>query len=194
MYFRNDPLARKTELVEQDLNGELLIYDLTIHKAYCLNETSAQVYKLCDGKTSITDIGEKLSKQFKQNVSDDLVWLALDGLKKNNLLENGNELVDYFAGTSRREVIKRVGFSAMIALPIIFSLVAPMATMAASTCVDFLAPCTGGGLACCPQSLCAFVPAGGTVCTCRCANPGQCLSQTGCPSTTNCNPSGVCAP
>ena len=30
--------------------------------------------------------------------------------------------------------------------------------------------------------------------SCACVNPGACLTQTTCPSTTNCNGSGVCAP
>jgi len=30
--------------------------------------------------------------------------------------------------------------------------------------------------------------------SCACVNPGDCLTQTACPSTTNCNTSGVCAP
>ena len=30
--------------------------------------------------------------------------------------------------------------------------------------------------------------------SCRCVNPGGCITQTVCPSTNNCNPSGVCAP
>lgn len=30
--------------------------------------------------------------------------------------------------------------------------------------------------------------------TCACVAPGDCISQTGCPSTVNCNPSGMCAP
>lgn len=30
--------------------------------------------------------------------------------------------------------------------------------------------------------------------SCGCVNPGSCLTQTACPSTVNCNPSGVCAP
>lgn len=192
MDLRNNPLARKTELVEQDLKGELLIYDLTTNKAFCLNETSAQVYRFCDGKKSITEISKKLSKQLKQPVSEDLVRLALDDLKKNNLLAKGNGLVDYFAGMSRREVIRRVGFSTIIALPVIFSLVAPTASMAASACIAFGSPCTSGGTVCCPASLCASVGGAPTTCTCRCVNPGDCLVQSDCPSTTNCHPSGVC--
>ena len=30
--------------------------------------------------------------------------------------------------------------------------------------------------------------------SCGCINPGACITQTGCPSTNNCNGSGICAP
>jgi hypothetical protein len=30
--------------------------------------------------------------------------------------------------------------------------------------------------------------------SCACVNPGDCITQTACPSTVNCNGSGVCAP
>lgn len=36
------------------------------------------------------------------------------------------------------------------------------------------------------------VLAGGSQCVCL--NPGNCATQTGCPSLVNCNPSGMCAP
>ncbi len=191
MKVQNNPLVRKTDLVVQDLNDELLIYDLLTNKAYCLNETTVLIYSLCDGNNPVTEIREKLSKRLKQPVTEDLVWLALEGLKKNNLLENGNELTDYFAGMSRRDVIKRVGYSTIIALPAIFSLVAPPAVMAQSACIEYNQPCSGAG--CCPASICAQT-VNGFVCTCRCTSPSDCITQTGCPNTRNCNPSRVCAP
>lgn len=47
------PEARHSNIVVRELEDELLIYDLLIHKAYCLNQTSAMVYRLCDGKSSV---------------------------------------------------------------------------------------------------------------------------------------------
>lgn len=38
------------------------------------------------------------------------------------------------------------------------------------------------------------VPTPAQAASCGCVNPGDCLTQTSCPSTVNCNPSGVCAP
>ena len=134
MAQENNPKSRETELVIQQLEDEVLIYDLKVNKAYCLNSTSALVWNLCDGNSSVSEISKKLSKQLKQPVPEDLVWLAVDGLKKDSLLSESEERTIKFDGLSRREAIKRVGLATMIALPVTASLVAPTAA-AAQSCV-----------------------------------------------------------
>jgi hypothetical protein len=128
----NNPKGRENDIVVQELKGEVLLFDLNTNKAYCLNQTSALVWNLCDGESSVSDISRKLSQQLKQPVTEDLVWLAVDGLKKDDLLEHSEELTIRFDGLSRREVIRKVGFASMIALPVIASLVTPTAAMAQS--------------------------------------------------------------
>ena len=127
------PKARTTELIEQEADNELLIYDLQINKAYTLNETSKIVFKACDGENSFDGLKEE------HKYTDDLIFLALDELKKNNLLQT--DYTSPFAGMSRREVIRKVGIASMIALPVIATLSAPTPAMAASVCV---APNAGG--------------------------------------------------
>ena len=166
----NMPLSRKANIVIQEFENEVLIYDLKINKAFCLNETSHLVWQLCNGINSIADINRKLSKKLKINFSEDLVWLALDQLKKKNLLENSPEIEINFGGLSRREVIRKVGLTTVIALPIIASIVAPTAVHAQSiACVN------PGGLA--PGSMQSFP---GLTCGISCNS---------CPcALNNCNP------
>ena len=118
------PKARTSEIVEQELGKELLIYDLTTDKAYCLNETSAKIFNACDGKTMFDDLKRRY------NFTDDLIHLALAELERNNLLKDYKS--DYFAGLSRREIIKRVGLASLIVLPLIIGSAAPLAVHAAS--------------------------------------------------------------
>jgi hypothetical protein len=106
--MKGNPTSRQSDIVVQELKGEILIYDLKINKAFCLNETSALVYELCDGNNSISDISKQLTKKLKQPVSEDLIWLAIDQLKQDNLLENSPEIETKFEGLSRREVIRKV--------------------------------------------------------------------------------------
>lgn len=186
-----NPLSRKANIVVQNLENEVLIYDLSINKAYCLNETSAFVYQLCDGKKSVAEISGLMSIKFKTLLSEEFVQFALEGLRKDNLLENAEELPNYFAGLSRREVVKKIGFASMVALPVVASIIAPAAVNAAS-CISLNGACTPGpgNGGCCTDSLCTAI----NICTCSCVNPGQCLTQTSCPSTVNCNAMGLCAP
>lgn len=127
------PIARKDGLVIQETTDEVLVYDLTSNKAHCLNQTAAFVWKSCDGNNSISDITNRFQKEIGSSVHEDLVWLAIDQLNDKNLLEK--DISADFAGRSRREVIKKIGLAAVIALPIVASLTAPSSAMAASSCV-----------------------------------------------------------
>lgn len=134
------PKSRKTNIVVQEVESEFLIYDLNINKAFCMNETLALVYQLCDGTRTVTEISNLMSTRLKTIVSEDLVWLALKELEREKLLENEEQFNDKFAGMSRREIVKKVGLSSLIAFPIITSVVAPPAYAAAS---DPICPMSG---------------------------------------------------
>lgn len=120
------PPSKTENIVVQNLESELLIYDLVTNKVFCLNETSALVYKACDGKTSFDELKNK--HQF----TDDLIFLSLDLLKKENLLDDN--FVSPLQGMKRREVVKIIGKTSLIAIPIISSLMAPSSAMAAASC------------------------------------------------------------
>jgi hypothetical protein len=122
------PTARKTGLVVQEVPDEVLVYDLDTNKAHCLNKTAAAVWQACDGKNSISDIASIVGS----NASDELVWLAIDQLNENNLLES--EMKADFAGQSRRDVLKKIGLAAVVALPVVASLVAPKSALASASC------------------------------------------------------------
>ena len=61
-----------------------------------------------------------------------MIWLALNQLKVDKLLDKNIEIESKFNGLSRREVVKKVGLATMIALPMIASIIAPSAAMAQS--------------------------------------------------------------
>ncbi len=130
MKKRIAPKARKENLVIQELEGEVLIFDLSTNKAFSLNETSALIWRACDGNNEVSDITALIGKQLNSPVNDDFVWLALDKLKKEDLIENKDEVAIDYNGMSRREVIRKVGLASVVALPIVSSLVAPTAASA----------------------------------------------------------------
>jgi hypothetical protein len=126
------PTARKSGLVVQEVPDEVLIYDLDTNKAHCLNKTAAAVWQSCDGTRSINDIVGVLESTTGTKVNDEIVWLAIDQLNENNLLET--EIKADFGGQSRRDVLKKLGLATVVALPIVASLVAPTAVLASSSC------------------------------------------------------------
>ena len=76
------PKVRVADIVVQEFADEILIYDLQTNKAFCLNETSAIIWQSCDGKNNISEITEFISRKTNSSVSEDLIWLAIDQLKK----------------------------------------------------------------------------------------------------------------
>ena len=156
------PIARKSGLVVQEVPDEVLVYDLESNKAHCLNQSAAMIWKSCDGNNSVSEITKLVESQAGGKITEDFVWLAIDQLSENNLLEE--QIRSSFEGTSRREVIKKIGLASVIAIPVIASLVAPQSALAAASC------------SCNNPSSCSNAP------------------NVNCPNTTNCNGAGLCAP
>ena len=155
-----NPMARQTGLVVQEMPDEVLVYDIDTNKAHCLNKSAAFIWSACDGKNSILDIVKQFEANGRGKVTEDFVWLAIDQLNENHLLES--KIAPKFNGTSRRQVLKTIGLASMVALPIISSLVAPKSVFAVQTCA--------------------------------CSNNAMCMNFPSCPSTSNCNNAGLCAP
>ncbi len=126
------PIARKEGLVIQEMPEEVLVYDLDTNKAHCLNQTAAFVWKSCDGRNSVADITKLVGDDSGSAVPEDLVWLAIDQLSEKNLL--ANNLKADFNGSTRREVIKKIGLAAVISLPLVASLTAPTSVLAGASC------------------------------------------------------------
>lgn len=157
------PIARHSGIVIQEIDNEVLVYDLKSNKACCLNDAAAFVWRACDGRNSINDMVRHFESAGRGKVSEDFVWLAVDQLNANGLLES--EVSVRFSGQSRRGVIKSIGLASMAALPMISSLAAPPSAYS-------------------------------SISNCVCVSSSQCGEpiNANCPSTTNCNNLGLCAP
>lgn len=163
------PVARTEGLVVRPIGDETLVYDTRLHRAHCLNRTAALVFRLCDGTRTASEIAVLIGAGPAAN--DGPVEAALELLAEAGLLASppvtGGRL-----GTSRREVLRRVGLGAALLAPIVTSLVVPSPAEAAATCI--------------PQSACTDAKFG---------QPCYVLSTAEC-STKECKsgPPGVCGP
>ena len=116
------PLARKDGLVIKELPDEVLVYDLDSDHAHCLNQTAAFVWQHCDGRNTTKQIARKLGQQFDCSVDEKIVWLALDRLARNHLLETQPVPPQKIQGMNRRAVVRALG---LVAVPVVTSIVAP---------------------------------------------------------------------
>ena len=151
------PRARRDGLVIQELPDEVLIYDRDRDKAHCLNETAALVWKYCDGKTTVPKMAQRLERALNTaDVDEKVVWYALDQLSKDHLLEDNMLPPAVFVGMSRREMVRALGVAAVVAVPLVTSIVAPTPAQAA-TCLPTSAACTSSAQCCsglCSANVC----------------------------------------
>ena len=147
------PKARSVGVVVRELDEEVLVYDLDTHRAVCLNGAAASVWRLCDGRRTPEEIRRALSKAGASAVPAEFVWLALEQLGRDGLLDARLPArPQALAGLSRREMMRRVGLAAALALPAVAAIVAPTPADAASG-LPTGAPCQDSAQ-CCQGSLC----------------------------------------
>jgi hypothetical protein len=171
----NDPFcpkARTDDLVTRQIPGELLIYDLKRHKAFCLNETAASIWKNCNGKKTIADLTAALQRGRQTRIDDRVVWLGLEQLERSHLLQ-ASPAPARRSPLSRRHLI-RYGLATAVALPLVTMVAAPTAQAAATGVTNAQCrsekPSDPGG---CYNGPCTDMP--GTTCQPGAGNKCRCV-------------------
>lgn len=139
------PQARINGLVVEELSDEVLVYDVERDRAHCLNLAAANVWKLCDGKTSPAEIATRLGTGLEPSQAQEIVWIALDRLSRAELLDE--KIARPATSVSRRAVIKKIAVAAAVSVPVVTSVIAPTATHAA-TCRPSGNPCSASAQCC----------------------------------------------
>jgi hypothetical protein len=144
------PRARTEGLVVHELSDEVLVYDLHRDKAHCLNQTAALIWKYCDGKTTVASMAQQLGRELKAECVDEkVVWYALDQLGTDHLLDEIIAPPAVLAGMSRREMVRVLSVAAVVAVPLVTSIIAPTPAQAATclppgqVCVSSAQCCSG---------------------------------------------------
>jgi hypothetical protein len=140
------PRARSEELVVEELDDQLLVYDLRTDQAHALSADAARVWRCCDGETSVEALGASAGVELETTQR------ALAELESCGLLDSapGRE-----QGSTRREAtvkLAKLGAAAASA-PLIASIVAPAGAGAVVACENVRCsaanPCAGSGCCCC---------------------------------------------
>ena len=175
-----NPKARSEDLIVQEVDDEVLVYDVDSANAHCLSADAAAVWRAADGQKSEAMLADEL------DLDAEVVTRALAELEEKALLEapaivqaNGN---GHSNGDTRREFglkSAKVG-GAVAAGPMIYSIVAPTALATVST----------------PEFLCNFYSgkscdACAQICGCCCCCQG-CSKTTGSPACKMCSSVDTC--
>jgi hypothetical protein len=125
------PRARTNQLVTRYLEDELLVYDLERHKAYCLNRMAMQVFRHCDGETTIPDMARRIGDALGMPVNEQVIRLSLVRLEKAHLLDGA---VGPTILASRRDMFRTLGRAAVAVIPLVTAVSVPTSAHAASGC------------------------------------------------------------
>lgn len=126
------PLARRDQLIVEDLLGECIVYDSNHKKAHSLNSTLTWIWHHCDGSTDVEEIALQFEKEFGCADSLDVVLSGIQQLESANLLVSTprEDTLSIPPGPvmSRRAVVA----ASSAVLPVIASILVPTAAAAKS--------------------------------------------------------------
>jgi len=133
-------IARTQNLLIQEVDNELMVYDQERDVCHCLNPVAAKVWNYCDGYNTVDDIATFLEQELEVPAETDikgLVWQALEELGSLHLIQEYRQEQLVFTSTiSRRKVMKQAtlvgGFALGALFPMVTSIAAPAAVQAAS--------------------------------------------------------------
>lgn len=129
-----NPHRRQEDLVVQEIGDETIIYDERRNHAHRLNRTAALVWSHCDGQRTVADLVSVLQRETDALVTEDMVWLALNRLEKEQLLQEALVRPEDAVRLTRRDVLRKAAIAGGVALmvPVVQSVVAPTPAMAMS--------------------------------------------------------------
>lgn len=128
------PQARQDGLVVQELGDEVVIYDEQRNHVHRLNQTAALVWRHCNGRMTVPDLVGVLQSKLAAPVTEDMVWLALDRLEQERLLQDPLVRPEAAERMTRRQVLRKAALvgGMTLLIPVVQTLVAPTPAMAMS--------------------------------------------------------------
>ncbi len=138
---------KQRKLIARRIDSELLLFEEETSTAHCLNGIAGEMWMACERQSSAAEITELLRTRWP-DLEKEVVWASLGRMAAADLLE---ETIDHEnISTGRRELIRRLGFTAAIVLPIAVTSVLIPPAAAAVSCGHPGALCGEGKPLCCP--------------------------------------------
>jgi hypothetical protein len=125
-----DTLLRREDLIVHDVDQETVVYDPVSGEYHLLSPLVAFVFRHADERTPVPDILRSARITFGSDLKHDDILVAAAELARVKLLQRLEKSTE--EAVTRREVVHRLAAAAVLALPLITTLAAPAAAMAAS--------------------------------------------------------------
>jgi hypothetical protein len=137
---------QQRKLIARTIGDELLLFNEETSTAHCLNGIAGEMWMACERESSVREVTEVLRPRWP-DIEGEMVWGSLSKLAAAGLLQETTVLENI--STGRRELIRKLGIAAAVALPIIVTSVLVPPAYAAASCLPLGSPCPGTK-PCCP--------------------------------------------
>jgi Coenzyme PQQ synthesis protein D (PqqD) len=138
---------KRIEAMTRELQDELLLYDARTHRGHCLNKSASLIWLACDGTATVSEIVARFAEDAESGINEPMVLFALKKLDAAGLLRNPGTLSPKILPATRREILRKLGSAAVIAVPVIVTMLVPTPARAAS-CSPLLHTCSSNAQCC----------------------------------------------
>jgi hypothetical protein len=137
---------KQRKLIAREIGDELLLFDEQTSTAHCLNGIAGEMWTACEAESSAADITDSLCSRWPE-LKEDVVEASLSHMADAGLLEETEE--QEIVSMSRRNLVRKMGLAAAVALPIVVTSVLIPPAASAASCGKTGAICGLGQPPCC---------------------------------------------
>ena len=141
---------RRKKLIARWSGDELVLYDQESTTAHCLNRIAGEMWLACEYGSSPIEVAAALREDWPE-IEAEVVHASLTQMAEAGLLEATTK--QKCDSPSRREIIRRLGITAAVALPIVVTSVLIPSPAAAASCATLSQPCSVSHPCCSGQGL-----------------------------------------
>jgi hypothetical protein len=138
---------RRKKLIARWSGDELVLYDQESTTAHCLNRIAGEMWLACECESSPIEVAAALREDWPE-IEAEVVHGSLSQMAAAGLLEATTK--QECDSPSRRELIRRLGITAAVALPIVVTSVLIPSPAAAASCATITQACSTSRPCCSP--------------------------------------------
>ena len=144
---------KQKKLIARTIEDELLLFDEETSTANCLNGIAGEMWMACERQSSAAEVTDFLRTRWP-DMEKEVVWASLSRMAAAGLLEETTDQEKI--STDRRELIRKLGFTAALVLPIVITSVLIPPAASAASCGSLLSQCGAGKPPCCSGLHCVL--------------------------------------